>query len=203
LTAMLGGAHPMPHYEYGHVRTLAAKLDEAAIAPEIAGKILEGGEAIRRRDKPEKKAEWMRLAMDRMDSLLDEPTRHAVRETCACYLGGKRLEISRGIARDHAALEDRIRAANDAKFVFGHSVTVQDDGRILVRFFPEGLEEYRCVCLRGAKKPVSITYCYCCGGHAKHHLQTALGLKLSCTVRSSALASGGREPCTFLFSIEE
>jgi hypothetical protein len=80
-------------------------------------------------------------------------------------------------------------------------VSLTDEGEVLVSFSPEGLDKYRCVCLPKATDPVSITYCYCCGGHVKHHLQTALGRKLQMKVRSSALASGGKRPCTFLLSI--
>jgi len=141
--------------------------------------------------------------MNRMDALLDEPTRYKVRESCACCLGGKRQEMSKVIGQQYDTLKDRIKAANEARFVFGHSVTMQDDGRVLVSFFPEGQESYRCVCLPKAKGPVSITYCYCCGGHVKHHLQNALQKKLSMEVRSSALESEGKRGCTFLFTIEE
>lgn len=49
----------------------------------------------------------------------------------------------------------------------------------------------------------SITYCYCCGGHIKHHLQIALGRSLVLKVRSSALSSGHKRPCSFLFTIKE
>ena len=128
---------------------------------------------------------------------------YAVREACACCLGGKRLKIVKGISREYETLEDRIKAANEAKFVFGHSVTMMEDGRILVCFSPEGLTQYGCTCLPQAKEPLPITYCYCCCGHMKHHLQIALGRKLACTVRSSALSIGGRKPCIFIFHIKE
>ena len=144
----------------------------------------------------------MKEAMHRMNRLLDKETRYAVREACACCLGGKRLRMVKEVSREYEKLEDRVRAANEAKLVFGHSVTLQEDGRVLVCFSPEGLPAYRCVCLPQAKEPLSITYCYCCGGHVKHHLQIALGRTLACTVRSSALSSGGKKPCTFIFSVE-
>lgn len=193
----------MPTYEYGRIAKLAESLQQASIPQHVMDEILAGGEAIRKKDGSERKADWMRAAMLRMDQLLDEPTRYAVREACACCLGGKRLQMSRGIARRNRTLEDRVQAANEAKFVFGHSVALQEDGRILVRFSPEGLPEYGCVCLRRTKEPLSITYCYCCGGHVKHHLQTALGRSLACTVVCSALSSGGKRPCTFLFALED
>jgi len=193
----------MPKYEYGRIQVLADRLEKFGVAPDVAARILEGGEDIRKTTTPEKKAEWFKLAMDRMDALLDRETRQAVREACACCLSGKRREISKDIAENHATLEERIAAANEARYVFGRGVTLQDDGRILVYFEDDGKTSYRCVCMPKAKEPFSPTYCYCCGGHIKHHLQTALGVKLSCEVRSTALTSGGKTPCSFIYTIKE
>jgi hypothetical protein len=193
----------MPIYEYGRIRQLADKLAEAGVSKDIIDQIMAGGELIGKAAKPEKKADWLSGAMERMDALLDEDTRRIVRESCACCLGGKRLELSKKIAKNHPNLEDAVAAANETKLVFGHSVTLESDGRIYVSFSPEGRDSYRCVCLTRAKAPVSVTYCYCCGGHVKHHLQIALNKKLSCRVESSALASGGKERCRFSFAVEE
>jgi hypothetical protein len=194
----------MKQYEYGRIAKLAETLKEAGIDQAIRDQIMDGGEAIRKSTKPEKKADWLRDAMFRMDKLLDTDTRYAVREACACCLGGKRLKMVKEIAKNNASLEDRIVAANEAKLVFGHSVTMQDDGTVLVCFGPDGEPPtYRCPCLPKAKAPLPITYCYCCGGHVKHHLQIALGRKLACRVRSSVLSSGGKKVCSFLFSFAD
>jgi hypothetical protein len=189
-------------YAYGRIEKLACALRAAQISQDVTAQILEDGETISQRTPPARKAAWMARAMARMVALLDAPTRHAVREACACCLGGKRLEVSTRIARTHATLDDRLVAANAAPFVFGHSVTRQPDGRILVQFAPDGLPGYRCVCLPKATEPISDTYCYCCGGHIRHHLQIALGCRLTCEVHTSALSSGGTQPCAFLFTIE-
>jgi hypothetical protein len=137
----------MSQYEYGRIARLAEKLQEAGIAPQVIAQIMAGGDAIGKSASPEKKAEWLGQAMRRMDQLLDPATCHAVREACACCLGGKRLKLSKEIAKQNGTLEERIRAANDARFVFGHSVALQEDGTVLVRFAPEGLAQYRCPCL--------------------------------------------------------
>lgn len=192
----------MEKYEYGRIRILAKKLSELQIDKKVIDQIMAGGKLIRKSTKPEKKAGWMDTAMRCMDKLLDKETRHTVRELCACCLGGKRLKLSKAIFKNNSSLEQRIKAANETKFVFGYSVELQNDRKIAVAFYPEGLPEYKCVCLPKAKKPLPITYCYCCGGHVKHHLQIATGLTLKCTVRSSALSSGGKKPCTFIFSIQ-
>ncbi|HEY3413841.1 MAG TPA: hypothetical protein VGM51_12435 [Armatimonadota bacterium] len=189
----------MEKYAYGRIRKLDESLHQAGIDAEVIAQIMEGGEAITERTSPAAKADWLREAIRKMDRLIEAGPRHSIRESCACCLGGKRLEISKAIARDNQTLEGRIRAANEARFVFGHSVTLEDDGKVMVRFAPEGWESYGCPCLPKAKEPLPLTYCYCCGGHAKHHLQTALGRKLEVTVIHTALSTGGKKPCTFQF----
>jgi hypothetical protein len=187
----------------GYVRRLAEGLAKEHVAVEAAEHIIEGGEALGGGTTQEERAQWMAEAMRRMDTLLDESTRRAVRERCACCLGGKRHKLSQEIARDNETLEARIRAANETPYVFGHSVSRADDGRVLVSFMPDGWPHYGCACLRKATEPISITYCHCCGGHVKRHLQTALGRKVEVAVQSSALSSGGNEPCRFLCRIVE
>ena len=188
-------------YPYGRIAKLDEQLRAAGVAEETVAIVMASGETIRKTAKPEVKAAWLRGAMERMDDLLDPATRIAVREGCACCLGGKRGEISNAIGKKYLTLPERIAAANEAHYVFGHSVTLQSDGLVLVCFAPEGQSPYRCSCLGGqVVEPISLTYCACCGGHVKHHLQQALGRKLSCEARSSALASGQTLPCSFLFT---
>ena len=74
---------------------------------------------------------------------------------------------------------------------------------VLVRFSPEGLNHYRCPCLPGADKSLPVTYCFCCGGHLKYHFQISLGRELDYVIRTTALSSGGKFPCTFSLRIKE
>ncbi|MCC6729347.1 MAG: hypothetical protein IT208_08405 [Chthonomonadales bacterium] len=191
----------MGRYEQGSIERLATRMEEADVPPEVAARVLEGGEAIQRKATPEARAAWWKGAMERMDLLLGEEERQAVRQACACCLGGKRHQVSRSIARENATLEDRVRAANEARFVFGNGVTRQADGTLLVRFQPEGNGPYRCSCIPGVTETISITYCMCCAGHVRHHLRVALGRELSVRVRSSALSTGGERPCTFVATL--
>jgi hypothetical protein len=189
-------------YEYGRIAKLDDQLHAAGVAKETIAAIMAGGETVRKTAKPEVKAAWLRGAMARMDELLDLEKRIAVREGSACCLGGKRDKLSKVIGKKYPTLEERIAAANETHLVFGHSVTRQPDGRVLVCFAPEGQAPYRCACLgSNVTEPISLTYCACCGGHIKHHLQQALGRRLSCDTRSSALASGQTQPCSFLYTL--
>lgn len=192
----------MRKYEYARIQTLYNNLVKHGIPDDVISEILAGGEQIRRAAKPEHKADWFKNAVDKMDRLLPESARYSVREDCACCLGGKRLQLSQQIAREHHNLEDQIAAANNTRMVFGHSVKREPDGSITVCFYPDGLDNYRCVCMPKAREPFSLTYCYCCGGHIRHHLQVALGRKLRTKVISSALSSRGKEGCKFSYMIE-
>ena len=193
----------MKNYEYHRIGELATQLVKARIKPETIDKIMEGGENILRKTSPEKKADWMRDAMLRMNTLLDLKTRKIVREACACRLTGRPLKASQAIASDNRSLEGRIKASNKIFSVFGGCVRMQENGEILVRFAPEGLDHYRCPCLPGADKPLPVTYCFCCGGHIKYHFQISLGQELDYTIISTALSSGGKFPCTFSLRIKK
>jgi hypothetical protein len=191
----------MKNYEYHRIGELAKQLEKAEVEPEIIEQIMEGGKDILRKTNPAKKADWMRGAMLRMNKLLPMATRKAVREGCACCLGGKRLRTSKTIASENATLEERIKAANAANYV--GSITLQENGEIVVRFNLQKQPPYRCYCLPQSQKPLPITYCFCCGGHVKHHLRIALGRDLDGTTISSALSSGWQKPCAFSFKKKE
>lgn len=184
----------MATYTYGRIAKLADSLAAAGIDAGVIAEIMAGGEEITQKSNGKLKAEWFTGAMQRMNRLLSFETRRSVREACACCLGGERLKLSQAIARRGGSLQERVAAANETRMVFGHSVTLEADGRIVVRFAPDENTENRCVCLPKAVGTMPVTYCYCCGGHIKHHLQIALDRELEMTVRSSALSSAESGP---------
>lgn len=179
---------------------LAEQLEAAKIEQVIINQIMEGGEDIMPSTEFEEKADWFRGAMLAMDKLLNFETRKSVREGCACSLGGQKLRACTKIAQTNGSLEERIKAVTDLHYICG-SLSLMENGEILMRGDTEGRFGNKCPCLPKAKKPLPITYCYCCGGHFKHHLQIALGRKLDCTAISSPLNSGDKYPCSFSFRI--
>jgi hypothetical protein len=179
---------------------LAEKLEEAKIDQEITKQILEGGDAMGKSVKPEDVADWFRGAMLKMDNLIDKETRYAIREGCACLLAGQKEKSCLKIAQENKTLEDRVKAVSHLHYICG-DVFIDDNGDIKTRGDTAGKYGNKCVCLIMAKEPVSITYCYCCGGHFKHHLQTALGVKLECTAITTPLSTGNKTPCTFRFKV--
>lgn len=187
-------------YPNDRAARIDAALRDEGVSEDIIGKIMAGGEGISGSKRPATVA-WLRGAMERMDALLDYETRVKVRDAYPCCLGGERGKLAKKLARENDTLEARISAANEARFLFGHSVTQQPDGRLLVQFQPPDAQPYRCSCLGAVVGSVSLTYCMCCGGHVRRHLQTVLGRALTCDVQTSALASAGEDACTFLLTM--
>ena len=80
-----------------------------------------------------------------MDKLIDIETRKAVREGCACYLGGQKARACRKIMEENESLEERIEAVNKLKYICG-SVEMKPNGEIIacgdtdLRYFR------KCVC---------------------------------------------------------
>jgi hypothetical protein len=183
------------------VLRLAEQLETARIDRNVITQILAGSEAMGKKYSLEEKTDWFRRAMVKMDKLIDRTTRYAIREGCACCLGGRKLKTCQKIVQKYESLEDRVKAVSDKKYICG-SVKIAENSDILAVGDDERYKN-RCVCLPQAKKPLSITYCYCCGGHVKHFLQIALGKKLDCTMLASPLSSGDKFPCTFSFKIIE
>ncbi len=184
-------------YTYGRIDRLHASLVKNGIDPEIIAKIMEHGETITPGSSNEEKAGWFVMSMKKMDAMIDEGIRHRIREECACCLGGERLKIVKKIFKENDRYEKRILAANAAKKVFGNGVAEKDDKSIEVTFFDENDPKRRCPCLPGAREAMPITYCYCCGGHVKHHAQIALGKKFTVEVVTSVLSSQGKNICRF------
>ncbi|MDR1148838.1 MAG: hypothetical protein LBK66_09425 [Spirochaetaceae bacterium] len=186
-------------YEDGKIEDLNQSLIKHEIKKNIHGKIMENGEQIKKTSKNEAKAEWFFNAMNVMDDLLDEETKKKVREDCACCLEGKRHKLCRTVNKDYKTPEERIQAINESHYIFGHEIKIIGLGKYEVAFFDEKMPEKRCSCLKVVmNKKMSKTYCYCCGKHVKHHLETVLNKKLQVEILASALSSMGKKSCRFI-----
>jgi len=188
----------------GAVERFRSALREQQVAEPVVAQIMAGYERISDSSAKARRAAFFAQAIQRMDELLDPPTRQAVRDACACSKGGWRQEAVHKLAQEYAgrSLEDKVRALWDVTYM-GKPV-LNPDGTISTGIGDRG--GFACPCTVfssvGWTEPVSLTYCYCCAGHFRHHYQIALGVKLATKeVLSSALASQGQKPCRFVFEI--
>ncbi len=187
-------------YEYGKIGRLYQSLIKNNINHELIDSIMEDGELIKKTSSNKIKVKWLFNAINRMDQLLDNKTKQKIREDCACCLSGKRQTICRKSNIDYKTTEDRINAANESHYVFGNGIKIIGKGKYQVSFFDDSIPVKKCVCVKDLDEKMSITYCYCCGGHVKHHLETVLGLPLKVKTISSALSSQGKKNCVFELS---
>ncbi|MFB3895806.1 MAG: DUF6144 family protein [bacterium] len=179
----------MKKYEYHRIEELETQLKKAKVKPAIITRIMRGGDKILKKSKPVEKAEWLRLAMERMDAVLPASVRYQVREECACSTTGGRLKLITKLSAENPEL-DQFFIAVDRSHIFGKSVKKQ--GKTVYVDF--GLTQ--CVCSpKFATELVSITYCHCCKGHIIKLLEAALQQPLRGDVISSA-CSGGKT-CRF------
>ena len=186
-------------YEFSKIALLDKSLKKNGIDESTIKTIMESGEKIKSTSSPAVKSKWCCNAMDKMDELLDKKAIQKIREDCACCLGGKREKICREINCNFKTAEERIAAINETHYVFGNEIKISGKGKYEVAFFDEAALPNRCVCMKGARitKIWSNNWCYCCGGHVKHHLETVLGKKVKVKILSSALTSMGKKNCRF------
>jgi hypothetical protein len=185
-------------YEYGKIEKLSESLIKHKVPKRIYASIMKNAESIKKKSKNKDKARWFYYAMNTMDQLLEEDIRNQIREDCACCLSGKRQTICRKANKDYNTEEERLKAVNDTHYVFGSGARIIGKDKYEVSFFNEDMPIKKCVCIKDLEGSMSKTYCYCCGGHVKHHLETVLGTQLSVEVISSALSSEGKKNCRFI-----
>ena len=192
----------MPEYEYGRIDKLNKSLKKHKIDENTRKKIMKSGEKIKKTDDNDKKQDWFCESMKIMDEVLDNDTKQKVREDCACCLIGKRQTVCRQVNKQYATSEERIKAINETHQVFGNDIKIIDKGKYEVSFYKESIPVKHCACWSWKndwllKNKMSKTYCLCCGGHIKHHLETVLGNEVKVKIVSSALTSNGKKNCRF------
>jgi hypothetical protein len=184
-------------YEYGKIKRLSESLVSNKVPRKIYIAVMKNGELIKKTSKNKEKTQWFYQAMNTMDQLLEPEIKQKIREDCACCLSGKRQSLCKKVKKDYETQEERIKAINDTHYVFGNSVKVLSKGKYEVSFFNDEQPIKKCVCLKDVEGKISKTYCFCCGGHVKHHLETVLGVQLKVKTISSALSSEGKLNCKF------
>lgn len=190
------------------VHRIRQSLAARSIADAVIDRITEGYEAIPDKAPKKIRAPFLAQVIGRLDATLDAETVREIMDWCACCKSGVRernvrrfAEVSRG-----QSLAERIPGLWNVPNM-GRPV-LNDNGTIESGISWKDNDVFRCACpcFSGVplKDPVSVTYCYCCAGHFRHHYQNALGVQLKTkAVLSSPLESLGTRPCRFLFEVVE
>ncbi|MFW2489164.1 hypothetical protein ACN077_11355 [Clostridium chromiireducens] len=190
---------------------LKESLEKNNVDEKIIMKIYEGYEDIGDKSSKRVKVMFMRRAMSIIDEHFDYEKRYKIIDVCACCLGGSReknvKKFVKSLQGQKLSLSQKVQELREVR-PFYNSTTLNEDGTITDGIYYNIDDKYKCACTCLSKEnitePISSTYCLCCAGHYRHHLQNALGIKLKTKkVVSSAIESLEKEPCVFIFECIE
>ena len=168
----------------------------------VCKKIMEGSEAITEKTEKRKLSKWVKSAMERMDSLVDEKTRLQIMENCGynCAIVNKKV-IERGKARrmKYKTVETFLEA-EEHKPMAGTRLIRK--GKLLHYFYTPRMfsKPMRCYCglLRALPEDetVSLTYCNCSKGFVEKYWESVLEKPVQVRLVKSAVA--GATECEFV-----
>lgn len=190
--------------------SLKKSLEKHQIDNAIINEIYKGFEDIGDKSSKKVKIPFMRHAMKILDENLDYDERYKIIDSCACCLGGSRekkvKEFIKSIEGQNLTLAEKILALREAHPFENYSTCLNADGTISDGIYYQVEGKYKCACpclnKENLDEPISSTYCLCCAGHFRHHLQNALGINLKTKeVASSPIENLEKEPCVFIFEV--
>ena len=153
----------------------------------------------------------------RMENLIDSDMMHEILDSCACGGGQEFLKQCKKIGKDLAGktLEEKIDYLNNY-ILHSEKIILNGNSLLTGTFLYKENEKYKCVCSAVVKKGMMVynltedtdnrtmplSYCFCCAGSFRRHLQLQLWIKLKTKeIVSSPINSKGQKPCEFIYEI--
>lgn len=153
----------------------------------------------------------------RMETLLDSHMMYEILDSCACLGSKEYLKKCEKIGKELAykSLNEKILYLNSEIFT-SESISLNNDGTLNAVMVYKSNDKYSCVCSATVYKDVKVSdlalsksncyddmplsYCLCCAGSLRRHLQLMLDVKLKTKkIISSPINSRGEKPCEFVF----
>ena len=154
----------------------------------------------------------------RMETSLDSDIMYECLDSCAC-LGSKGYQKKcKNIGKEltNESLKEKIVYLN-GKIFDSESISLNNDGTLTAIMVYKNNDKYSCVCSATVCKDVKVSdlalsksnsddrdmplsYCLCCAGSFRRHLELMLDVKLKTKkIISSPINSRGEKPCEFVF----
>jgi len=163
-----------------------------------------------------------------MERLLEPEMMHEILDSCACLGSKEYIKMCEKAGKEVAdkTLEEKVNHfSNEYDY---YKITLHDTNTVRVKMSfndnntlaaNENNEKYGCVCGAAVKSHVKVSdyavptnnpddcvmplsYCICCAGSSRVHLQLKLGVSLKTKeIISSPINSRGKKPCEFTFDI--
>ncbi len=184
----------------GQLHQIAGNVERFA-GEHVKKKVMQGSERITASAKPAQVALWVKGAMERLDTLVDEDTRNQIMMNCGhnCAVVNK-SPIERAKARRRKYnTEDEFLEAEQRKPPAGMRLARQGD--VLYQFYtPQSFTRpMRCYCslLRGLpeSETIPLTYCQCSRGFVQKYWEGILQRPVEVELLESCVS--GAQECKF------
>jgi hypothetical protein len=167
-------------------RSLELSVDDATREA-----IMEGSESLRSASGPQRKATWVKNAMERMDFMLDEKTRIEVMERCSCDFEARK-RVARRIYEESSDIDDFIEQLGN------RCNKLERVGNILYSIKTEGCD---CGWVRATKTPISPTFCHCAKGYIAKYFEAVFQKPVRVDIVQAAV--WGDEVCRFAIYLDD
>lgn len=178
---------------------LKTKLSRFNVEEKIAKEIIGNGDLIG--------------VTERMEKLLDPDITYQILDSSACGTSQKELNLLKQMEGE--TLQKKIeKIASLDDFHSDWNVSLNNDNTLTAGWGIKDNQSFACVCSAAVNKKqkvsdlsqegctMPLTYCLCCAGHCRRHLEKLLGIQLKTKeVVSSPINSKGQKPCEFIFDI--
>ena len=151
----------------------------------------------------------------RMEKTLDADTMHQILDRHGCGGGKEYCDRLRKIGKEIAdkTLNEKIDHINSVS-PDSEQIVLNADNTLTATWSFDDNGKYKCLCSAAVKNGVKVsdlvagdcamplTYCFCCAGSGRRHLQLQLGVELKTReIISSPINSRGEKPCKLIFEI--
>ena len=156
----------------------------------------------------------------RMETLLDSDLLYESLDSCACLGGKEYLKKCEEIGKELTgkSLNEKLLHLN-GKVLTSERIALNNDGTLTAVIVFRNNGQYSCACsatvCKGVKvsdlalpksdsdgRDMPLSYCLCCAGSFRRHLQLMLDVKLKTkAIISSPINSRGEKPCEFVYEI--
>ncbi|MFB0504989.1 MAG: DUF6144 family protein [Candidatus Bathyarchaeia archaeon] len=186
--------------KHGMLITLENSIKQFA-GEEVMKKTMEGSEGIFEKTDAEKKARWMKGAMEKLDKLIDEGTKFKIMENCGynCAKINKRA-IEEAVARRRRfKTADEFMEAEQKKPTKGTRLV--REGNVLYQYYTPQSYGVRCYCemVAAAEGEISPTYCHCSKGFVEKLWEAVLEKSVDVEFIQSVIS--GANECKFTIHI--
>jgi len=160
--------------------------------------------------------------INRMEELLEPNVMRRILDSCGCGGGKDYIARCKKIGNEIAGLtlSEKINHINGVS-PESERIVLNGDNTITVTWSFGGGDDgnYKCVCSAAVNKKskvsdlvsdadgkggrsMPLSYCYCCAGSGRRHLEMQLGVELKTKeIISSPINGGGENPCEFILEI--